>query len=112
MQPTAIIGIVASVALVAVGLGLGGSEQHPANLFLAWLFATAVLEGHRRSTFRHWSLAIAAVVLIAAAYGVFWTVGSSRAWSFGALLVYIGMVGATTFTEYGRRRKLTTTRAV
>ncbi len=112
MGATAIMGIVASLAIVAVGLWWGGSEQHPASLFVAWLFATAVLEAHRRSTFKQWSLAIAAVVLITAAYGVVWTVGSSRALSFGALLVYIGMVGAVAFTEYGRRRKLTTTRAV
>ena len=112
MYPMAMLGIVGSVLVVGIGLSLGGSEQHPANLFLPWLFATGVLEGHRRSTFKSWSLAIAGVVLGAAAYGVFWTIGSSRALSLGAVLVYVGMVGATGFTEYGRRRRLTKSGAV
>ena len=110
MQATAIVRVVGSVVVVVIGLWLGGSEQHPANLFVAWLFATGALEGFRRSTLNQWSLPVAAVVWVAAAYGVVWTVGPSRALSWGALLVYVGTVGATIFSEYGRRRKLTTSR--
>jgi hypothetical protein len=103
MRTTGIVGLIAGIVVVVAGIGLGGSAEHPANLFMSWLFAVGALEARRRSRSETATLAGVILVLALSCYGVYWTIGASRALSVDALLVYVGMIAAVAFTEYGRR---------
>ena len=104
MRATEIVGLIVAIVVVVVGVGFGGTAENPANLFMSWLFAVGALEAHRRSRSETATLVGVILVLALSGYGVYWTIGASRALSVGALLVYAGMIAAVAFTERGRRR--------
>ena len=68
-----------------------GTAEHPATLFLFYMFATGVLELVRKRHDIWFRLGLVPVVLGLSAGGVGWTVGAAHVTSTGSMLVWAGM---------------------
>ena len=106
MRAVPIVILVVAVAAVATGVLIKGTAEHPAALFLPYMFATGVLELARKRPDTWIKLGLVPIVLGCSAAGVGATLGAEHLASFASALVWVGIAVAIAASEEAAATKV------
>ena len=99
MRAVPTVVLLVAVAAVVAGVLIEGTAEHPAALFLPYMFGTGVLELARRRQDTWIRLGLVPIVLGCSAAGVGATLGAEHLDSFASGLVWVGVAVAIAASE-------------